>query len=227
MAALSHSPATSPGDHAPGDEVSEAQRFGDVPVQSRRCNQSCSRFEGQPRALHEQALRRAAKPGTSRAAELERFDVSRALDEPPLARRTADARTSVRSVAEERAFDGVEVGRAPHHDQHGDAERRVERVDVDHVEARDGDALQEDGPDVSAELALIDEVDHAPGRIDAVPAYAAAHDAVEPRPGADGADEQHAAPVSSLERPVVETDDVHGGECILARSEVSGQSIFM
>src|SRR5690606_20042909 len=64
--------------------------------------------------------------------------------------------------------------------------------------------------DVLAKLARRDELDHALGRVRSVATNATADHAVEPRAGAHRADQEHASPVSALERAVVEPDDVHG-----------------
>ena len=80
---------------------------------------------------------------------------------------------------------------------------------VDDVEAADGDALKQHRAHVSGELAPSHEIRHHGRGVRAVATHAAAHDPVEPRSGAHGADEQHVTAMRARKRSVVETDDVH------------------
>ena len=142
--------------------------------------------------------------------DAEGLDRPRAHDESPLARGTTNRRALRRCAAEESTTDGFEVGTTADDYENGDAEFLVQRMNVDHVEAADGDSLEHDGTDVPAELTCAHQMDHTPCRIRSVALNVAADDAVEPGACAHGADEQDLTAMVARERPVVEADDVHG-----------------
>jgi hypothetical protein len=81
-------------------------------------------------------------------------------------------------VAEERAAHRIEVGLSSHDDEHGDAQRGRELVDVDDIEAADGNALEHHGPNVRLELAPLNQVDHPPRRVGSVALDVTAHETV-------------------------------------------------
>ena len=97
----------------------------------------------------------------------------------------------------------------PDDDEHGDAQRGRQLVNVDDVEPADRDALQHHRPDVRFELAPANQLDHPTCRVRPVALDVTAHNAVEPGPGAHGADEHDSPSMFARERPVVEADDVH------------------
>jgi hypothetical protein len=84
----------------------------------------------------------------------------------------------------------------------------AEGVDVHHVEAGYGDALQQNKLQVLAEAAPLDRPNDPIGSICPVPAHPSTQDALETQPGEDGPDQVHVAAVGGREWAVVEADGV-------------------
>ncbi len=93
------------------------------------------------------------------------------------------------------------------HHQHRQVELLRERVNVDHVEARKRDALQQHRAHVR-EVFVLHQAPHHRRRVGAVFLHRVAHHDVEPRATAHAADEAHAPLRAAHVRRVIEADDV-------------------
>src|SRR4051812_39936503 len=102
-------------------------------------------------------------------------------------------------------------------DEHRQAELRRESMHVDHVEARERDALQEHGAQLRPKRTGRHQVDDAPRCVCAVSAYGGREDSVQSRLGAYGAHDADSAAVSAIEGRIVESDHVADGTDHLSR----------
>lgn len=123
------------------------------------------------------------------------------FDQSPLAHAATD-------VIEKRPPDRLEVGRPAQHNEHGHAERRVQRRQIDHVEARERDALQQHGVDLREEARTPDDRLENARRVRPVAPQLARQHAVQPAAGEHGADDEDVTTMLAVERRVVERDDV-------------------
>jgi len=172
------------------DQVRGAQGLGDAAVYRETPHQYLRPGEVDPRALDVDPRHRLRGSGP--------------LHQTPLAR-------PARHGTEQGLPHGIPIRPVPRHHEHRQPEPPVQRVDVDHVEARERDALQQHGLQVVPEPACLDQPGDGPGGIGPVPAHPSAQHAVEPQIGEHGADQVHVAPVSGEEGAVVETDHVAQG----------------
>ena len=123
------------------------------------------------------------RPGALDVDAAHRLHGPRLFDEAPLRGAARQPR--------ERAPDQRQARRAPRDDQHRACEGRRQRVDVHDIEAAEGDAVQQHGPDVAIELRPAYQRRDDARRVPAVLRDARRNHAVETRSRADGADQQH------------------------------------
>ena len=145
------------------------------------------RIRGDTRALNEHAT--------------DFFDEARALDEVPFARASAHP-------CQQRAPDRRKI-RAPSHDHHDRSREHCgQPVDVHYVEAREGDALQQDRMELGVEARLLDAGGQTCSGVHAVAAHAAGEYAIEALARIDRPDDEHGAAMLGRKRRVVEANGV-------------------
>lgn len=186
-------PAASAGGYTAGDEVSKADRLGQRSVQARAPDELFGVGQREARPLHEEAG--------------DGFRCAGSFDEPPLASSPAYPRF-LGSTFEERAADALHVRPPSNDDEHRQLERLVDGMNVDDVEAADGDALKKHGMQVPPKAGGLHDFDQAARRVRTVAANTAGDDAVQSRSRAHRANEEHVAPMLAVERRIIETDDV-------------------
>ena len=140
-------PARGAAAQTPGDQMGGAQRLGNLAVQRGGIQQRLRLGEIETGALHEHARHRLHRPG--------------ALDQRPLAPSSGNPR-------QQRLPNGRQIGTAPRHHQHRQPRGRVQRRDIDDVEAAERDPLQEDGVQMSAEARTSRQRREDPGGVGAV-----------------------------------------------------------
>jgi hypothetical protein len=167
--------------------VRQPQRLGQLAVRPRGPQQRRGVGQLEPRALDPHALARLHRPGS--------------LDQRPLPRPAAHA-------PEQRRLDRRHPRRLAGDHQHRQPERRVQCMNVDHVEPRDRDPLQQHRLHVPRERRALQQPRDPPRRVDSVAADLADDHAVEPRLRAHRPDQRDVPAVLADEWRVVEADHV-------------------
>lgn len=187
MKHYSDTPGAFPACQGAGDQVGQAQGFGDVAVKGES-------FDGDTGFLDVQADHLDEDWADTRGW-------LQCIDQAPLARAT-------RYSLQQGFADGCQIGSLADDDQHGQIQAVVQVADVDHVEAGQGESLEQDELHVCGEPGGGEKVGELPGGIGPVPADMSGKHAVQAHPGAHRADHGHISPVVGRKRSVVEADGV-------------------
>src|SRR4051812_47002855 len=161
----------------------QTQSLGNLAVQRDGSQQDAQRLRGEANGLNPQA------PHGLRGAG--------ALDELP-------GPLDVEPGGDERRADGRIVGELPAHDYHGYSEPPRELMNVDYVEAADGDALDEHGAYVVGELRMLDQLAHALGGVFSIALNPARHHTVKASACTDHSNQSHRLHGIPDKGPVIE-----------------------
>lgn len=169
------------------DQMGRTQRLGQARVDRERVDERDRGFPRQANVLQIHLPVLASRP------EL--------LDQLPLASTTADG-------AEQRTLYAVEIGLSPTHGDHWQVQALAQRREIDNVETRERNPLEQHGLEARKETRAHDQIADVPRRVDAIASNLASNHAFEPGAIEDSTDDGHVTTVRALERRVVETDNV-------------------
>lgn len=183
-------PAARPIRDAASNQMSQAERFGDV--------------AGQRGSFYEDAGLQEGKVGPLDPERSHGFGLSGPLHQAPLA-------FSTRHTGEKRLLHVGQVRLTTDDDQHRHGQFFGKPMDVDDVETCNRDALEQHCPNRVGELAVLHQRDHAGRGIRPVSHDISGDYPVQARSSTDGTNDPHAGTVRSTEGCVVKPRDI--GNC--------------
>lgn len=183
----SHAVSALAKDDSAGDQMRGPQRFRD-PARDRE-------------SLYERFSIAKRKACALDKKPLEGFHRTGLFNQAPLARSSGD-------MVEERTPDRAQVRMAARDHDHRNAKRIMEPVEIDHVETRNSDPLQEHRMELGIEARTPNQAGEHPGRVVAVPPYFSADDPNQRLSRVDRTHDEHVAPMSLAEGGIIEADDM-------------------